>query len=97
MHAARSDGSNRRPGRIVVDLCGEVSVDGDDDVGIPHQHLLDRDVGEAAAGCAGDVPRQEFDGLDRDRAAQSGLEAARSARKIDARPLLLGDAGDPAA
>ena len=93
MHPARTDRGDRRPDRIVAHVRREIAVDGDDHIGIPQQHLLDRDVGEPALAFGRDVLRaEEFDGLDIDRAAEPGLEPARPARVIDARPPALRNA-----
>ncbi len=79
-----------------VDLGGEIAVDGDDDVGIPHQHLLDRDIAEAAAGCAGDVPGQELDPLTVIEPPNPVSRPRGPRAKYNSRPLILRDAGDPA-
>src|SRR6516162_9873222 len=86
MHPVRAHGGNRRPGRIARNIRREILVDGDDHIGIPQQHLLDRDVGEPAARAACDVLRDELDRLHIDRAAEPGLEPARPAGVVDARP-----------
>ena len=94
MHAAGTDGRDRGPGRVVIDLGGEVAVDGDDDIGIPHQHLLDPPETlprPPRISPATFWARKLDDYFDRDRATQSGFEPARTAREIDARPLLLGN------
>src|SRR5215831_5361320 len=96
MHAARAYGGDRRPGAVVVDVGSEVEIDGDDDVRVPEQDLLDRSVGKSAAGAARDVLSEEFDRLDVDRAAKAGLEPAWSARIVDTRPALARDRGDAA-
>src|SRR5215813_12763568 len=96
MHAARAYGGDRRPGAVVVDVGSEVEIDGDDDVRVPEQDLLDRNVGKSAAGGARDVLSEEFDRLDVDRAAETGLEPAWSARIVDARPALARKRSDAA-
>src|SRR3954470_8322556 len=88
MHTPRAHCRDRGPGWIAQNVRGEILVDGDDDVRIPQQHLLDRDIGEAAARATGDVARDQFDRLYVDRAAEPGLEPARPAGVVDARPLL---------
>src|SRR5262245_10254735 len=94
MYAPRAHGGDRRPGRIAQDRRREILVNGDDDVRIPEQHLLDRDVREAAARAAGDVLREDHDRLYVYRAAETGLEPARPAGVVDARAALRRDRAD---
>src|SRR5262245_8638858 len=94
MYAARAHGGDRRPGRIAQDRRSKVLIDGDDDVRIPEEHLLDRDIREAAARAAGDVLREQLDRLHVNRAAEAGLEPARPACVVDARPALRRDGAD---
>src|SRR5215471_977963 len=88
VHAARAYRGNFLPERIVTHIGSKIAVDGDDDIGIPQQHLLDRDNCEPALALARDIARAKiFDGLDIDRAAEPGLEPARPAGIVDARTL----------
>ena len=95
MHAAGTHGRDVLPERITAYIGGKVTVDRDDDFGIPLQHLLDRDGSEPAFGFTGDIARtEEFNGLDIDRAAEPGFQAARPAGIIDARALAFGNPVD---
>ncbi len=48
MHPPGAHRGDLRPDRIGADAPCEIAVDGDDDIGIPEQHLLDGNDGEAA-------------------------------------------------
>src|SRR5262245_24121035 len=79
VHAAVAHRLDRRPGRVGAHAGGKILVDGYDGFGVPQQDLFYRHGGEAAAGFAGDIGRQHFDGLDVDRSTEPGLEPARAA------------------
>ena len=97
MHPPGAHRRDLRPHRIAAHARGEIAVDGDDDIGIPQQHLLDRDDREPALALGRDIARAEkLDGLDVDRAAEPGLQPARPARVVDARPLALAESFRPA-
>ncbi len=90
-------GLHRRPYRISAHARGECRLDGDDDIGIPRQHLFHRHGRHAAALTAGDIMRAEkLDGLYIDRTAEPGFQSARAARVVHGWPLRVRNLVDPA-
>ena len=98
VHPARCDRGHALPVGVGTDGLVKVAIPGDHDVGIPHHHLLDRNLGDAAARAArvqGDVDRAgPLDDLGVDRAAEPGLETIGAAREIDPRSFLLRHVGE---
>src|SRR5262245_41810791 len=93
MHATVAHGGDFLPERIAPHIGREVAIDGDDNIGIPQQHLLDRDNDKPALALARDVARAEiFDGLDIDGAAESCLQPARPPGVVDARAFVFRNA-----
>src|SRR5258705_1498370 len=85
MHPVVAHGLDGGPGAIAAYRRGELLIYGYDHVGIPHQNLFDRDIGETARRVAGDIAADQFDGLDVDRSAEAGRESLWASRIIDPR------------
>src|SRR5258705_2280612 len=86
MHPVVAHGLDGGQGWIVAYRGGELLIYGYDHVGIPHQNLFDRDIGETARRVAGDIAADQFDGLDIDRSAEASRESLWPSRIIDPRP-----------
>src|SRR4030095_14253208 len=76
----------------------EVRIYGDDDIRIPAQHLLDRDLDQTAlTQLGGDVNCSDLlYALDIDRAGEPRIQALRPSSVVHARALIRGYFGDAA-
>jgi hypothetical protein len=87
------------PFRATADGRRKCGIDGHDDIGLPQEHLLERDVDEIAGKARrrlGDVARaRELQHFGLQRAARSRRKAVGTASVEDPRPLRFGNRRDP--